>query len=142
MQGYEDGNLTWQAAFEAKYAWMSVAYKEASRRAEFDPNMTIQEASERWGCDSVGMMQQFCDDSGAPVPKTILDVGCSTGYSTRQLRKTFPDMSITGVDASPYFLAVAETEERCAQSSCNRFVDRASKDHGGDHHIPVTLVVC
>ena len=113
MQGYADGNLTWQAAFEAKYAWMSVAYKEASRRENFDPNMTIQEASGRWGCDSVGMLQQYCEDSGASLPKTVLDVGCSTGYSSRQLRQMFPDLSITGIDASPYFLAVAETEERC-----------------------------
>lgn len=115
MQGYPDGNLNWKAAFEAKYSWMAISHRAATRRADWDPKMTIQEVSERWGRDCVGMMQQFCEDSGAPLPKTILDVGCSTGYSSRYLRKTFPDISITGIDASPYFLAVAETEERCAQ---------------------------
>lgn len=114
LQGYADGNLNWKAAFEAKYAWMSVAYKAAARGADWDPQMSINAVSDRWGRLATGLVQRFCEDSGAAVPKTILDVGCSTGYSSRHLRKAFPDVSITGIDASPYFLAVAETEEKCA----------------------------
>lgn len=49
---------------------------------------------------------------GLPEPAAILDVGCSTGISCRWLADAFPGASITGLDASPYFLAVAEYEQR------------------------------
>lgn len=117
LQGYAEGNLCWKAAFEAKYAWMSVSQKDAERRADWDPTATIHEAAEEWGQNAVRIVQQFCEESGAAVPKSILDVGCSTGYSSRNLRQKFPETSITGVDASPYFVAVAETEEKCAPAS-------------------------
>jgi len=39
-------------------------------------------------------------------------VGCSTGMSTRWLAREFPEACITGLDLSPYFLAVAELEQR------------------------------
>jgi trans-aconitate methyltransferase len=49
---------------------------------------------------------------GLPEPAAILDVGCSTGISTRWLAAEFPGAAITGLDASAYFLAVAEFEQR------------------------------
>jgi trans-aconitate methyltransferase len=47
-----------------------------------------------------------------PFPNTILDVGCSTGISSRWLQQAFPEADITGMDLSPYFLAVAEFDQR------------------------------
>ncbi len=41
------------------------------------------------------------------IPKDIVDLGCSVGMSTFAMQKTYPNASITGVDLSPYFLAVA-----------------------------------
>lgn len=41
-------------------------------------------------------------------------MGCSTGLSTRWLAAQFPAAQVTGLDLSPYFLAVAELERRRA----------------------------
>jgi trans-aconitate methyltransferase len=85
-------------------------------------------------------MRQYLQRRGAPEPAAILDVGCSTGIGTRWLAEEFPHAvagggvparggwrrssrtrwlaeefphaALTGVDASPYFLAVAEYEQR------------------------------
>lgn len=35
-----------------------------------------------------------------------LDVGCSSGRSSRAILEAFPSASVTGIDLSPYFLAV------------------------------------
>jgi SAM-dependent methyltransferase len=114
LQAYAEGNLNWRAAFEAKYSWMSLAYKAAQRRSDWRETMTIEEAAARWARDSTLVLAQYCENQHVPPPATILDVGCSTGYSSRNLQRVaFPSARITGVDASPYFLAVAETEERC-----------------------------
>jgi ubiquinone/menaquinone biosynthesis C-methylase UbiE len=43
----------------------------------------------------------------APLPTRLLDVGCSGGFSTQQMATTFPGVRATGLDLSPYYLAVA-----------------------------------
>lgn len=56
-----------------------------------------------------------------PAPSHILDVGCSTGISSRYLAAAWPQAHVTGIDLSPYFLAVAEWQNRrCGghQKSC------------------------
>jgi ubiquinone/menaquinone biosynthesis C-methylase UbiE len=47
-------------------------------------------------------------------PQRILDLGCGTGSMTIPLKKAFPDAVVTGLDLSPYMLAVAE--DRASQS--------------------------
>ncbi|KAF9597056.1 hypothetical protein IFM89_015247 [Coptis chinensis] len=42
----------------------------------------------------------------------ILDIGCSVGVSTRFLADRFPSAKVTGLDLSPYFLAVAQFKEK------------------------------
>jgi ubiquinone/menaquinone biosynthesis C-methylase UbiE len=42
----------------------------------------------------------------AASPRTALDIGCATGLSSLALRSAHPSAAITGVDLSPYFLAV------------------------------------
>jgi len=39
--------------------------------------------------------------SGVKNPKTILDVGCGIGGTTRFLAKTFPQAKVTGITLSP-----------------------------------------
>ena len=41
-------------------------------------------------------------------PKQILDLGCGTGSSTLMLKQAFSEAEITGLDLSPYMLAIAE----------------------------------
>jgi trans-aconitate methyltransferase len=57
-------------------------------------------------------MRQYLQRRRTPEPAAILDVGCSTGIGTRWLAAEFPGAALTGLDASPYFLAVAELEQR------------------------------
>jgi len=42
----------------------------------------------------------------------VLDIGCSIGDSTRALADWFPKAQVTGLDLSPYFLAVAQHMEK------------------------------
>ncbi|KAL2938011.1 Demethylmenaquinone methyltransferase [Bienertia sinuspersici] len=49
--------------------------------------------------------------SGNSTVEDILDIGCSVGWSTRFLAQKFPSANVTGLDLSPYFLAVAQFKE-------------------------------
>jgi ubiquinone/menaquinone biosynthesis C-methylase UbiE len=59
-------------------------------------------------------MQQLMRERGADpaAVKTIVDLGCATGLSSLALMEAFPGAAITGVDLSPYFLAVGRYEQR------------------------------
>jgi ubiquinone/menaquinone biosynthesis C-methylase UbiE len=41
-------------------------------------------------------------------PRQVLDLGCGTGSTTLLLKQTFPNAVVTGLDLSPYMLAIAE----------------------------------
>ena len=56
--------------------------------------------------------QDFAADNNCRTLNDMLDGGCSAGVSTRWMAKEWPEATITGLDMSPYFLAVAEFEER------------------------------
>lgn len=58
------------------------------------------------------LLQAYHARNSLPAPQAILDIGCSTGISTRWYQRAFPAADFTGLDLSPYFLAVAELEER------------------------------
>jgi ubiquinone/menaquinone biosynthesis C-methylase UbiE len=45
-------------------------------------------------------------------PRQILDLGCGTGSTTILLKQAFPAARVTGLDLSPYMLAVAEDKAR------------------------------
>jgi ubiquinone/menaquinone biosynthesis C-methylase UbiE len=45
-------------------------------------------------------------------PRRILDLGCGTGSTTILLKQAFPAATVTGLDLSPYMLAVAEDKAR------------------------------
>lgn len=105
FHAYENGNLNWDAALEvesAAYAVHAKIWPEAG--AKGDP-----------------MLRQSYHDvlkeKVAIEPQDILDVGCSIGLSTFALQKNYPQAKITGLDLSPYFLAVAQyrARERNAQ---------------------------
>ena len=41
-------------------------------------------------------------------PQNILDLGCGTGSTTLNLKQTFPQAQVTGLDLSPYMLWMAD----------------------------------
>jgi len=47
-------------------------------------------------------------------PQNILDLGCGTGSTTIMLQQTFPDAKVTGLDLSPYMLAIADRKAKQA----------------------------
>ena len=102
FHAYETGNLSWQAAFEVE----SAAHAVHSR---------IWQQPENQG--DAKLRQSFHDilkKSISGQPQDIIDLGCSVGMSTFALQAVYPQAKITGLDLSPYFLAVANyrTQQR------------------------------
>ncbi len=96
FHAYENGNLSWDAAWEVESAAYSVhsgIWKDANPQGD---------AKLRQSYHAVML------DKMATPPQRILDLGCSVGMSSFALQDTYPHAEITGVDLSPYFLAVAQ----------------------------------
>jgi len=95
FHAYEEGNLGWEPALEVEVAAQAVHAR------------IWQDA----GAQGDALLRQSYHDilkaTLPAAPQDILDVGCSVGMSTFAMQKTYPTAQITGVDLSPYFLAVA-----------------------------------
>lgn len=101
FHAYDEGNLGWQPAMEVEVAARAVhariwpeagAAGDARLRQSYHQVLTAQ----------------------MPTPRTIVDLGCGVGMSTVTLQDTYPEAELTGVDLSPYFLAIAhhQTQQR------------------------------
>ena len=107
FHAYDEGNLCWQAAFEAASATKSMAL-----RVWKDEDLTWQEAQQR-------LRHSFYQILAEYTPATIdraLDLGCSVGMSTLSLHRYFSAKQNTaintiGLDLSPYMLAVAKASD-------------------------------
>jgi ubiquinone/menaquinone biosynthesis C-methylase UbiE len=105
FHAYEQGNLNWDAAMEvevAAYAVHARIWQDAGAQGD------------AWLRQSYHAVLQ----EQIPTPlQDILDIGCSVGMSTFALQSLYPQAQITGVDLSPYFLAIAQyrTQEKLAQ---------------------------
>lgn len=107
FHAYETGNLSWQAAFEVEPAAYAVHAK-------------IWQGAEAQG--DVKLRQSYHDILKNQIPQEpqdILDLGCSVGMSTFALQELYPQAKITGLDLSPYFLAVAEYRSQQRQEKIN-----------------------
>jgi ubiquinone/menaquinone biosynthesis C-methylase UbiE len=96
FHAYEKGNLSWDAALEVEVAAYAVhANIWPGAGAQGDPKL-------RQSYHDI-LKQQIPNQ-----PQDILDLGCSVGMSTFALQELYPQAKITGLDLSPYFLAVAQ----------------------------------
>lgn len=107
FHAYEQGNLCWQAAFEAASATYSMGL-----RVWKDEKMTWQEAQERLRNSFYQVLEEYTPTKIAAV----LDLGCSVGISTVTLHRYFSQkqdivINTIGLDLSPYMLAVAKTTD-------------------------------
>jgi ubiquinone/menaquinone biosynthesis C-methylase UbiE len=96
FHAYEEGNLGWQPATEVEVAAYAV-------HARIWP--------EEGAKGDARFRQSYHDILKAQLvkaPQEIVDLGCSVGMSTFALQALYPQAKITGVDLSPYFLAVAQ----------------------------------
>lgn len=95
FHAYEEGNLGWEPAMEVEVAAHAVharIWKEGG--AEGDARLRQS-------------FHQVLTQSLLTPPQDILDLGCSVGMSTFALQSVYPQARITGLDLSPYFLAIA-----------------------------------
>jgi ubiquinone/menaquinone biosynthesis C-methylase UbiE len=127
FHAYDQGNLCWQAAFEAEPATYAMALRVWPKES-----LTWQEAQDRLR-DS---FHQVLATHGPQKVRDILDMGCSIGISTLALHRfyqnranqnhshqTFSDQHLfdeanpqiavhtVGLDLSPYMLAVARQRD-------------------------------
>lgn len=99
FHGYENGNLEWKAATELEAATKSISctYWEG----------VDAYTSEKWMRHNVTENINFYLNKHNIVVHNIADFGCSIGISTEYLFLSYPTKEITGIDLSPYFIAIA-----------------------------------
>ena len=116
FHAYPSGNLCWEAALEvtaaAKSVHAAVMDPEGKR---LDPGGDAALRDTYSAC-----MQQLLGALGVRPVADILDVGAATGLSSLALLRAFPHATVTGVDLSPYFLAVGRHQQRQREAGSGR----------------------
>ena len=107
FHAYEEGNLSWKAAWEVESAARAVHAKIWSQGDVSGDPMLRQS------------YHQAIQEQLAITPASILDLGCGVGMSTFALQEIYPQAQVTGVDLSPYFLAVAQYRAQQSQQNIN-----------------------
>lgn len=104
FHGYDRGHLCWQAAFEFEVAANAVhatLWREAGAGGDRK------------------LRQSYHDVLKAQIPHSpqrILDLHCTVGMSSFALQEVYPQAKVTGLDFSPYYLAVASYNGQLRQS--------------------------
>jgi ubiquinone/menaquinone biosynthesis C-methylase UbiE len=96
FHAYEEGNLGWFPALEVSVAARAV-HAGIWQDAGAEGDAKLRES-----------YHTVLKSSLPQAPRDILDLGCSVGMSTFALQELYPEANITGLDLSPYFLAVAQ----------------------------------
>ncbi len=124
FHAYSEGNLCWQAAFEAAPATYAMALR-------IWPQEEIS-----WQAAQVRLRQSFLavlEAHGPAQVNDVLDLGCSVGISTLSLHRHYaqkhsPEARTVGLDLSPYMLAVAQAQD--AQGEIAQWVHAAAEATG------------
>ncbi|WP_035992450.1 class I SAM-dependent methyltransferase [Leptolyngbya sp. KIOST-1] len=126
FHAYSEGNLCWQAAFEAAPATYAMAL-----RVWPQDNLSWQAAQERLRQSFLTVLNQH----RPPQVRDILDLGCSVGLSTLSVHRHYAPKSdpnhplrTVGLDLSPYMLAVAQTQD--TQGEISQWVHAAAEATG------------
>jgi ubiquinone/menaquinone biosynthesis C-methylase UbiE len=118
FHAYEQGNLSWDAAMEvevAAYAVHARLWQDAGAQGDAMLRQSYHEV----------LKQQIPVSS-----RDILDLGCSVGMSTFALQAVYPEAQLTGVDLSPYFLAIAQYQARQSPQNSIRWLHAAAESTG------------
>ncbi|MDJ0589237.1 MAG: methyltransferase domain-containing protein [Pleurocapsa sp. MO_226.B13] len=109
FHAYETGNLNWEAAWEVESAAHAVHAQIWSKdKGDVNGDSMLRHS-----------YHQVIQEQLAITPRNILDLGCGVGMSTFALQEIYPQAQVTGVDLSPYFLAVAQYRSRQRQQNIN-----------------------
>jgi len=108
FHAYDEGNLCWDAAFEAESATKAMALRVWPQES-----LTWQAAQSQLR----GSFHQVLAAQGVKPVRDILDIGCSVGMSTLALHRYYQASQDTpvrtvGLDLSPYMLAVAQLRDQ------------------------------
>ncbi len=98
FHAYDSGNLGWEPATEVEVAAYAVHSRIWSKTGEKEGDAKLRASFHD------RLLERF------PHPRRILDVGCSVGMSTRAIQAVYPQAQVTGLDLSPYFLAIAQMQ--------------------------------
>jgi ubiquinone/menaquinone biosynthesis C-methylase UbiE len=122
FHAYDRGNMSWDAAMEVEVAAYSVHAKifaETGRSGDTRLRQSYHDL----------VRQAF-----ATPPQQILDIGCSVGLSTFAMQAVYPEAHLTGLDLSPYFLAIANYRAQQQQSTQIDWVHAAGETTGLPAH--------
>eukprot|EP01025_Chloroclados_australasicus_P051665 TRINITY_DN6025_c0_g1_i2.p1 TRINITY_DN6025_c0_g1~~TRINITY_DN6025_c0_g1_i2.p1 ORF type:complete len:369 (+),score=19.70 TRINITY_DN6025_c0_g1_i2:24-1109(+) len=111
FHAYEEGNLSWLAAFEQKSATYSTSLRTFKKENISPVNAFIKVRQ-----PVVDMINKFKSDNDCREIIDVLDIGCGTGMNTEFLAESYPASKITGLDLSPYFISVAEYNRQNSNS--------------------------
>ncbi|MBD2043471.1 class I SAM-dependent methyltransferase [Microcoleus sp. FACHB-672] len=132
FHAYETGNLSWDAATEVEVAAKAV-------HAKIWPDA---------GAEGDAKLRQSYHDilkTHLPnPPQNIVDLGCSVGMSSFALQEFYPEANVTGVDLSPYFLAVANLRSQQRHVDIN-WVHAAAETTGlpaASYDLVSTFLMC
>ncbi|OKH39139.1 SAM-dependent methyltransferase [[Phormidium ambiguum] IAM M-71] len=118
FHAYEEGNLGWTPALEVESAAHTVHSTIWSKPPSIDGDAKLRQS-----------YHNIVKEQITNPPQDILDMGCSVGMSTFALQKIYPQAKVTGLDLSPYFLAVAEYRSQQNHTQIN-WVHAAAESTG------------
>lgn len=96
FHAYDEGNLGWEPALEVEVAAYTV-HSTLWGNASADGDAKLRKS-----------YHDILKTQIPNQPQDILDIACSVGMSTFALQDIYPQAKMTGLDLSPYFLAVAK----------------------------------
>jgi ubiquinone/menaquinone biosynthesis C-methylase UbiE len=105
FHAYDKGNLCWQAAWEVESAAYAV-HAQIWSKGDVSGDPMLRDS-----------YHQVIQQQLKITPTAVLDLGCAVGMSTFALQKIYPQSKVTGVDLSPYFLAVAQHRGQQSQQN-------------------------
>lgn len=108
FHAYEKGNLSWEAAWEVESASYSVHSQIYSKTPKADGDSNLRKN-----------YHKVLKETITSNPQDILDIGCSVGLSTFALKDNYPEATITGLDLSPYYIAVANYNSEKRRQNIN-----------------------
>ncbi|WP_373480153.1 class I SAM-dependent methyltransferase [Geminocystis sp.] len=108
FHAYDKGNMSWEAAWELESAAYSVHSTIYSKTPQVDGDGNLRKNYHEVLLSEIPF-----------YPENILDFGCGVGLSTFALQENYPHSNISGLDLSPYFLAVANYQSKKKNKSIN-----------------------
>lgn len=107
FHAYDEGNLSWKAAWEVESAARAV-HAQIWSEGDISGDPKLRRS-----------YSQAISANIQKTPTKILDLGCGAGMSTFELQDIYPEAEVTGIDLSPYFLAVAKYRGQQNQKNVN-----------------------